>query len=187
MTSRPLSSLLLCCWLSGCSALLPSGRQEDRRPWASYQQAQQTFADIKTGVTTLKDLQQLGLIPDTTPNITLLNHVDLGRRLGTTAGIDLRILPPELQLCLASHTHCYAMEIEEKHLERNRYGGFWSDFLNFERKVQVYGWQFNALIILQNDLVVYKLWSGKPNIEQQEQERSPLGPLQGLGTSLLRP
>jgi len=48
------------------------------------------------------------------------------------------------------------------------------------------GWQFDALIILQDDLVVYKLWSGKPNILLQEEERSPLGPLQGVGTTQWR-
>jgi hypothetical protein len=48
------------------------------------------------------------------------------------------------------------------------------------------GWQFDALIIMQDDLVVYKLWSGKPNILLQEEERSSLGPLQGVGTTQWR-
>lgn len=178
---------LLCYALSACSSLLPSGKQEDAFPWPSYQQAQQTFAAIAPGSTTLADLRQLGIQPESTPNITLLNHADLARRLAATSGLDLRLLPPSLQHCLASHASCYALEIEQKHLDRQRYGNFWRDFLNFERKVHVKGWQFNALIILQNDKVVYKLWSGKPNIEQEELEHSPLGPLQGLGTSLLRP
>lgn len=173
--------------LTACSSLLPSGRQEEAFPWSSYQQAQQAFAGIAPGSTTLDELRRIGIHPESTPNILLLNHADLARRLAATSGLDLRLLPPPLQECLASHAHCYALEIEQKHLERQRYGNFWRDFLNFERKVHVRGWQFDALIILQNGKVVYKLWSGKPHIEQEEQERSPLGPLQGLGTSVLRP
>jgi hypothetical protein len=59
------------------------------------------------------------------------------------------------------------------------------DFMNFKRQVDVSGWQFHAVLVVKDDVVVYKTWSGKPHVQQLEVERSPLGPLQGIGPSLL--
>ena len=46
------------------------------------------------------------------------------------------------------------------------------------------GWRFNALVVLKDDLVVYKLWGGQPTIRETEKDTRPLGPLQNLGESL---
>lgn len=181
----PYVILLLSSWLSACSSLLPTSKQSNDLPWHSYAKAQEVFAGITPERSTLADLKQLGISP-LTPNLTLLNHADVTRRLVASATVEIKLLPPRVLQCLAAHAECYAYEIEQKHLDKQRYGNFWMDFLTFNRQVQVTGWQFNALFILQNDLVVYKLWSGKPNIEQLEEERNPLGPLQGLGSSWSR-
>jgi hypothetical protein len=71
------------------------------------------------------------------------------------------------------------------HADRKRIGSFWLDFLNFDRKTDVSGWQFNALVVLSENLVIDKMWSGKPSIHSFENEHNPLGPLQGLGGSVL--
>ncbi len=70
-------------------------------------------------------------------------------------------------------------------LRAKRVGKFWPDFLNFRRKTESTGWRFNALLVLVNDQVTYKLWSGTPRIEVYKEDRNPLGPLQGSGNQLI--
>lgn len=170
--------------LAGCSSLLPNGKQESQTPWHSYADAQAMFAKIVPAKTSLAELKALGVDPDHTPNITVLAHADLLRRLMPTASADIRLLDPGLQECISAAQACFGYEIEQSHLDRQRYGNFWMDFLNFKRLVNVSGWQFDAVVVIKNDTVIYKSWSGKPNIHQLEEEQSPLGPLQGLGPSL---
>lgn len=173
-------------FLSACVSLLPSSKQINDLPWSSYQQAQDVFARITPMQTRLADLKKMGIDPDTTPNVALLNHADVTRRLVAISTMEISFLPPLVQQCLAAHTECFAIQIEQKHLDRKRYGNFWLDFLTFNRQVEISGWQFEALIIMQKELVVYKLWTGKPTILQLEEERNPLGPLQGAGSSILK-
>ena len=179
--------VLLCCLcLSACGSLLPSSRQINDLPWSSYQQAQEVFAQIQPTQTTLADLKKMGIDTDRTPNVALLNHADVTRRLVAISTLEISFLPPLVQQCLAAHMECFAIQIEQKHQDRKRYGNFWLDFLTFDRKVEISGWQFEALIIMQKDVVVYKLWTGKPTILQLEEERNPLGPLQGAGATILK-
>lgn len=180
------SALICSLCLSACASLLPSSKQINDLPWNTYQQAQEVFALITPTQTKLADLQKMGIDPDKTPNVTLLNHADVTRRLVAISTLEISFLPPLVQQCLAAYTECFAFQIEQKHLDRKRYGNFWLDFLTFDRKVEISGWQFEALIIMQKEVVVYKLWTGKPTILQLEEERNPLGPLQGLGSSVLK-
>ncbi len=174
------------CALSACSSLLPDARQETQTPWHSYAEAQAMFDSIVPGKTTLAELKALGIDHEKTPNVTLLSHTDLLRRLVPSSSFDIRLLDPGLQQCVSAQAGCFAYEIEQLSLQRNRYGNFWLDFLNFKRQIDVSGWQFDAVVVIRKDIVVYKAWSGKPKVHQLENERNPLGPLQGLGPSLIQ-
>lgn len=171
---------------TACSSLLPDARQETRTPWHSYAEAQAMFNSIVPGQTTLTELKALGIDPDKTTNVALLSHTDLLRRLVPSTSFDIGLLDPGLQKCVSAQARCFAYEIEQLSLQRNRYGNFWLDFLNFRRQVDVSGWQFDAVVVIKNETVVYKTWSGKPKVHQLENERNPLGPLQGLGPSLIQ-
>ena len=171
--------------LAACSSLLPNGKEETKTPWTSYAEALDMFGKIVPGKTNLAQLKILGFDPDTTPNVALLGHADLLRRLVAASTFDISALDPALRVCASAHQRCYGFEIEQTHTDRKRFGGFWLDFLNFDRKTDVSGWQFNALVVLNQDLVIYKMWSGKPSIHSFENEHNPLGPLQGLGASVL--
>jgi hypothetical protein len=46
------------------------------------------------------------------------------------------------------------------------------------------GWSFSALIFFVDDLAVFALAGGQPNINTETVSRNPLGPLQGLGSSV---
>lgn len=178
-------AFLACLWmLHGCATFLPSAKQTTDLPWANYEYAQKMFASIVPEKTTLTELKNMGIDPKSTPNVTLLNHADTSRKLIASATLDTKMLAPKVQLCIASPYNCYAYEIVQKHIEREREGNFWLDFLNFKRKTLISGWQFDALLVIQDDVVVYKLWSGEANIRQQELEHNPLGPLQNIGNTL---
>ncbi len=169
--------------LAGCSGLLPNAKHESQTPWHSYAEAQAMFGKVTPGKTTLTELKALAVDPERTSNIAVLAHADMLRRLIPIASPDIRLLDPGLQECISVTQSCFAYEIEQNHLDRQRVGNFWMDFLNFKRMINVSGWQFDAIFVIKNDTVIYKLWSGKPSIHQVEEEHTPLGPLQGLGIS----
>ena len=60
------------------------------------------------------------------------------------------------------------------------------DLFGFRRKTKISGWEFKAIIVLKNDLVVYKISGGKPKVDELLDEKKPLGPLQNIGTNAWR-
>lgn len=172
--------------LGACSSLLPNESKATQTRWTSYEQAEAEFASIQAGETTLKQLKAMGIDPATTPNVAILSHTDLLRRLEAVAVFGEQALDPAIKGCVIARQKCYAYHLEQTLLKRDRVGNFWLDMLNFKKVTDVTGWQFDALIIISNDVVVYKTWSGKQNIHEVEYERHPLGPLQGIGSTIVR-
>lgn len=183
----PKSSIVIVALVvTGCASLLPEAKQNTQTPWHSYAEAQAMFEKIVPGKTRLADLKSMGVDPDQTSNVAYLGHADLLRRLLPGASFDIRFLDPGLQGCVAAPQACFAYQIEQVSLDRKRFGNFWLDFFNFKRQVNITGWQFDAVVVIKDDTVVYKLWSGKPSVRQLEEERSPLGPFQAIGPALIR-
>ena len=170
--------------LAACAGLLPKGESENKTPWSSFDEARATYERIKPFDTRVEDLKAIGLDPYRDANIAILNYADLLRRLVGNSNVPFEVLDPPLRGCLAEGEQCLAYEIDVKHIERKREGNFWLDFLTFRRTTNVSGWRFNALIVMKDDLVVYKLWGGQPTIKETEKDTRPLGPLQSLGESL---
>jgi hypothetical protein len=56
---------------------------------------------------------------------------------------------------------------------------------NFRRRTEVTGWEFTAVIVMKDDLVVYKLWSGMAAINAYIESKKPLGPQQNSEDILL--
>jgi hypothetical protein len=50
----------------------------------------------------------------------------------------------------------------------------------------VTGWHFRGMVLIRDQLVVYKLINGQPLIHELETSSNPLGPFQGVGESTLR-
>ena len=193
MVTLPLlQKMLLAClallfvMLSGCASLLPTSKVEVQTPWRSYSDAQALYEKIVVNKSTVADLKVLGLDADITPNVVSLSHADLMRRFASVPGMDTDMLDHRLRVCLRNLEKCAAMEIEQIQTHRERIGNFWMDFLNFRRKTLTTGWKFDAIIVLDDGLVIYKVWSGKPNIRELEDNRNPLGPFQGVGETTLR-
>ena len=174
------SSALL---LAGCSALLPRGESVAQSPWQNFEEAQQTFERILPHQTTVEDLKQLKLDPLQNPNIALLNYSDVLRRFIPTPSANMQDLDPGVRECIQAKSACKGYEVDQKSIKRRRYGSFWADFLNFNRKVDIVGWRFNGVVLIKEGMVVYKLTGGQPSIHEHEESRNPLGPFQGLGES----
>jgi len=167
--------------LPGCSSLLPSSREETISSWHEFDQAKAAYDKIVPG-NTRAELKALGFDVVNSPNIEVLNYLDLAAKMQS---IPMAELDPGLQECLRSRDKCQAYAFGLRRLKGKRVGNFWADFLNFRRKADSSGWQFNALLVLINDQVTYKLWSGIPRVETFKEEHNPLGPLQGSGNQAL--
>ena len=165
--------------------MLPRGESVAESPWHCFDEAQQTFDKIIPYKTTAQDLKALKLDLLHNPNITLLNYSDVLRRFIPSPATDIQDPDPGVQDCIKAKSACKGYEVNQKTLKRKRYDNFWADFLNFNRKVDIAGWRFNGAILMKDHLVVYKLTGGQPSIHEREENKNPLGPLQGIGEATL--
>jgi hypothetical protein len=92
-------------------------------------------------------------------------------------------VPEGIRACIKAQEACQGFFMEPKQLKKKRVGNFMLDFMNFKRETVTTGWRFGALIVIVDNKVVYKQWSGSPNIQEESVHRNPLGPLQSIGTS----
>ena len=179
--------LLILCYLCGCSGLLPKDKAITVSDWDNYDEVQQTFAEIIPYQTTLDDLTNLNINPEINANIRILNYSDVTVRFIPGLSIQDYKLDPGIKECILAKSNCKGFEINEKVIRRKRYGNFWADLFNFKRKTDIVGWSFNGIVLVNDDLVVYKLSSGQPAIHEKREEKNPLGPLQsgGIATDVI--
>ncbi len=171
-------------FLVGCSALLPHGEEETAGRWKQFDDVMQAYEKVEPFVSSKEDLAELGFSPDEQPNVKILNHIEVLDKLipdGMSQGAEL---PKGIQTCMKAGERCSAYEYSQQRLNIRRYGSFLADFLNFKRKTETTGWMFTALFVLTDDEVVYKIWSGTPEISKYKESINPLGPLQGVGPAL---
>lgn len=187
MKARPAGALTICvtvCLLAGCTALLPRSKEITASPWQTYREAQQTFDLIVPGQTTAADLKELNLDPETVPNIAILNYSDVLRRFMLNQSVTLSDLDHGVQECVRARTVCRGLEINQRLVTKHRNGSFWLDVLGFKRETHTEGFRFNALVLLKDGVVVYKLTGGQPVIQESEHTQNPLGPVQTIGNKL---
>lgn len=164
----------------GCSTLLPSSRVTVDSPWHSYEDATKVFDKIVPGKTTAEELRMLGFDPFSTPNVKVLTYLDVMNRFMPNPSIKKEDLPEGIQRCVAVKTNCNAIAVDPQITKSKRVGSLWLDMFNFRRETDSTGWKFDAIIILIDDIVVYKLSGGIPRISEQKVTRNPLGPLQSI-------
>lgn len=181
-TAKRAISIGIVLLLTGCGFLLPSTKATVESPWNTFEDIKTAFDNIVPGETSVQELKKLGFDIESTPNLRILNYLDIAVAVQT---IPIENLDTGLQDCLRAKTSCRAFVFEPKRVYSKRIGNFWLDFLNFRRKARETGWQFKALLVLIDDHVTYKLWSGTPKIEEYKDQRNPLGPLQGASDLLL--
>ena len=165
---------------SGCASMFPTKRVTTESRWTNYAQVQAAFDLIQTNRTTVADLKSMGFDPTASPNLKILTYVDLIQRFMPNPGIRLEDLHPAVRACIEAKERSRAFELILKNDNKKRHGNLFLDILGFKRLTHETGWEFDGLILLDDDTVVYKLSSGQPLISREDRDIRPLGPLQEI-------
>jgi hypothetical protein len=172
--------------LSACGSPLPRTEDVTKSPWDSFNEVMVAYNQIILNKTTVKELRELGFDPYSTPNVTILSYLDVIQKFMPTNSVKLEQLPLSVMECISKQEKCKAYEAHPGIIKRKRVGSVFNDLLGFKRKTIETGWRFDALIVLDNGVAVYKVWSGIPIMDSEKSRKNPLGPLQGSGGSLAR-
>lgn len=179
-----IGALSLVILLSGCSSLLPRARSEST-PFKTFEDARNAIEGLEPMRSHVNALSLLGIDPVQQPNTEILTHADVVRRFVPSGLIKREDLDPGVLTCLEARDACRGWVITAARIARKRTGSFLPDFTNFSRRTETTGWRFNALVLLVNDVVVYRSWGGQPRVNEVEVQTNPLGPLQELGPALV--
>lgn len=169
---------------TGCTSMFTSGKNSVKSSWNSFDETKIAFDQIQPGNTVKDELTCLGFDPYYDPNVRILTYLDIMNRFLPNNSVQLKDLPLPVQQCLAAQDKAQAYELEINDSNSKRYGNLFLDVFAFNRKTRETGWNFKALILLNDDVVVYKLWSGQPMVERYDQKKKPLGPLQEMEGSI---
>lgn len=186
---RHLHSMLLAVgllMLTACGSPLPRTEDVTKSPWKGFNEAMAAYDKVVLNKTTVDELRNLGFDPYSIPNVKILSYLDILQKFMPTNSVKLEHLPPSVRNCLAKQEACIAYEAHPGIIKRKRVGSVFNDLFGFKRKTIETGWRFDALIVLDNGVVVYKIWSGVPFLDSEKSRKNPLGPLQGSGGSLAR-
>jgi hypothetical protein len=167
---------------AGCTSLLPKSKTESSE-FKSFEEARLAIEGLTPMKSTLGNLNSMGIDPVKHPNTTILTHADVVRRFVPGSVLGKNDLDPGVVSCLEARDACRGMDVVATRIEKNRTGNFLADFFNFSRRTDTTGWRFNAVILLVNNVVVYRTWGGQPSVNETEVRTNPLGPLQDSGPS----
>lgn len=171
--------------ITSCS-VLPKAESKFKSPWKTFGQAMASYEKVEPNRTTKKDLKKLGFDPYSSPNVRILSYLDILQKFIPNNAVRREDLPPSVRKCLEGRETCVAYEATPGENKKKRVGNVVLDLLSFKRRTLETGWNFKALIVIDHDIVVYKIWSGVPIIDQEKIRKNPLGPLQGSGGSLVK-
>jgi len=175
-----LAGLLL---MAGCKSLFPHGESTTVSRWKNYSEVNAAFGIIQPYCTTVEELRTLGFHPQASPNVKILTYVDIVQTFLPNAAIHKEDLPEAVRACIDAKEKSRAFLVELHATTDKRHGNLFLDIFGFKRLTHVSGWEFKGLILIKDDLVLYKLASGEPQVSRDENRIKPLGPLQELDFS----
>jgi hypothetical protein len=169
---------------TGCGSLLPSAHTESPT-FQTFDEARLAIEALVPSRSGLAELRERGLTPDKQPNTAILTQADIVRKVFNGGVLGKDDLDPGIVTCINARNACRGWELNVAQITRARTGNFLADFVNFKRRTETTGWRFNALILLVNDVVVYRGWGGQPVVNEVEVNSNPLGPFQDMGPSTI--
>jgi len=167
----------------GCKSLFPHNESTTVSRWKTYKEVEIAFGKIVPYHTTVEDLQMLNFDPKLSPNMKTLTYVDLIQTFMPTPAIRLQNLPDGVRECIEAKEKSRAYLLDLHDTQDKRHGNLFLDIFGFKRFTHTSGWEFKGLILIKDDLVVYKLSSGEPRVSRDDNKVKPLGPLQELDFS----
>ena len=171
---------------AGCASMLPTSKATIISPWEDFDSAKADYGKIIAGQTTVDELNKMGFNPYTVPNIRILNATDTINIFMQNPSMKIENLDPGIQKCLEVKARCTSYRIEPSILNSKRIGNFWADLFTFKRHTVATGWEIRGLIIIIDNVVVYKdPVGGRPSIHTEEVVNKPLGPLQDAGSDVV--
>lgn len=168
-----------------CSGLLPRAGNESFY-FDSFEQAQHAIESLVPMHSTVKDLEARNLDPEHQPNTVLLSFADISKKFLGSGVLSKDELGPGVSACLAARDACRGLDLNISKIEKKRTGAFFSDFINYSRRTETTGWRFNALILVVDDVVVYRSWGGQPEVNEIDNQKNPLGPFQDIGPAIIK-
>jgi hypothetical protein len=164
---------------SGCStpALLSSTEVTDA-PWRSFAATKSAYDGIVPGQTSVPELDALGFSPEDSNASTLVTYVEVQRVFVPHEGITLETADAGVRRCVEIRQACTVWKIDIRKQSRRRIGNFVVDWLYFQRVSRITGWSFEALILIEGEQVLYKIWAGSPDLLQYRRRTFPLGFIQ---------
>ncbi len=165
--------------VSGCSRwFLPKTNENMKSQWETYEDAENAFNAIELHRTTEEELHKMGYNPYDTPNIKVLTYLEMLEKFMPNQSVTKDDLDPELADCLNAKDFCNGYVVSAKKIDKERHGNIFLDVLRFHRKTRKRGWIFVGLIVMKEQKVVYKIHSGEPKVEENQEDTNPLGFLQ---------
>ena len=176
--------------LSGCTALLPRGSSSTGAAFRSFDEARVAAERIVALKTQTSELGPLGFDIRDGLNVTLVSYPEIVVRLTPHPGVPISKLDAGIRQCIDIQMACRGYVFRFDREDRRREGNFWLDFFNVSRTTHLTGWRFEALIVVSDDTVLFRNYSGQARTEKTETQTNPLGPFQpageGAGASLLK-
>jgi hypothetical protein len=175
---------VLALMLAGCGGVLPRESEIDSKKFQTYDEVLASYDDVNLGKTRLADLPAIGFGTKTTPNIEVLSYAEIVDRFLPSETITMEHLPPSVQHCIEAQYRCSAYVFHLRNSRTDHSGSVVPDLLQIEQDTVKSGWSAEVVLLLQDDLVVYKVISGRPNAQDRHNKSQPLGPLQDMGKNM---
>ena|SRR5712671_1475061 len=172
---------------AGCQSLFSHSETVTVSRWKTYKDVEAAFGKIEPYHTTVEDLQKLNFDPKLSPNVKILTYVDLVVTFLPSPAIHKEDLPDGVRECLEAKEKSRGLLLELHDTRNKRHGNLFLDVFGFKRLTHTSGWEFKGLILIKDDLVLYKLSSGQPRISRDETKVKPLGPLQEIDSLITGP
>lgn len=179
--------LAVCCFfVSGCSGVLPHSEKFFVSPWGKYQDICEVYGKVISGETKLADLKKMQIDPNETSGIEIITISDIVGIYLPNSAAEKEYLDDGVQKCLEAKNNCFGYRINLGAEEIKRKGNLFADTAGFKKITEISTWNFQGIILIAGDVVVYKERpGGKPNMKKIKTETNPLGPFNG-DTSLVK-
>ena len=185
-------AILVTAWglaLVGCSSskLLPHSSNNSSASFQTYEQVGAAYASVNPGVTRTPDLAGLGFDTATGANAESLTYIGIGNRFLLQTDQPTSHIPAQVEACIKAQERCSGFVFHLQRLESRHIGNVLGDAFGFKKIVVDSGWTAEVMLVLQDGVVIYKIMSGRPRLEQTHDIVQPLGVLQDIGNTTEEP